>query len=189
MFREAFFYNNIIKMPMFIINFKMKTIKIVIALLVFATGIARAQFTKAELQVNGLNCALCAKTTERSLKELPFVSDVKPDLIHNIYVITFKNDQAVNFDQIGKKVFDEGFFVSSFKATFNFENVTVAGNYFKYGGDTFQVMNGNGKPLNGLIAVTLVDRGFAPRSVSKKYLSQVSDATPAKAGRIYHVTI
>jgi copper chaperone CopZ len=167
----------------------MKTLKIVILLLAFTTGIARAQFTKAELQISGLNCALCAKTTERSLRSLPFVGDVKPDLMHNIYIITFKNDQPVNFDLISKKVLDGGFFVSSLKITFNFDDVKVAGNYFSYGGDTFRVMNGTDKPLNGQVAVTIVDKGFAPRSVSKKYLSQVADAAPAKAGRIYHVAI
>jgi copper chaperone CopZ len=176
-------------MFMFIIIFKMKTLKIVILLLVFTAGIARAQFSKAELQVSGLNCALCAKTTERSLRSLPFVGDVKPDLMHNIYVITFKNDQPVNFDQISKKVMEEGFFVNSFKATFNFDNVKVAGHYFNYGGDTFRVMNGDDKPLNGQIAVTILDKGFAPRYVSKKYMSQVSDAAPAKTGRLYHVVL
>ena len=59
-------------------------------LLTCLIGIARAQFTQARLQVAGLNCALCAKTTERELRALPFISDVKPDLMHNIYVIILK---------------------------------------------------------------------------------------------------
>jgi copper chaperone CopZ len=167
----------------------MKTIKIFTFLLIFTAGIAKAQFSRAELQVSGLNCALCAKTTEKSLKSLPFISDVKPDLIHNIYIITFKNGQPVNFDQISKQVHDEGFFVNSLKATFNFDNVKVADNYFNFGGDTFEVMNIAAKPLNGVVAITIVDKGFAPRSVSKKYLSQLADTGPVKSGRVYHVII
>ena len=158
-------------------------------LLAFTSGISKAQFTKAELQVSGLTCALCAKATEKSLKSLPFIGDVKPDLIHNIYIITFKNDQPVNFDQISKQVHDAGFFVNRLKASFNFDNVKVANNYFSYDGDTFEVMNGADKPLNGLIEVTIVDKGYAPRSVSKKYLGQVVDTDPAKSGRVYHVAI
>lgn len=166
----------------------MKTLKIFLLLLVFTAGTARAQFTKAELQVSGLTCALCAKATEKSLRTLPFIGEIKPDLIRNIFVITFKNDQPVNFDLISKKVQDAGFFVNSLKATFNFDKVKVANNYFSYGGDTFEVMNSADKPLSGQVAITIVDKGFAPRSVSKKYLNQVTEA-PAKSGRVYHVAI
>jgi copper chaperone CopZ len=102
----------------------MKTLKIFIILLVLTTGIARAQFTKAELQVSGLTCALCAKATEKSLKTLPFIGEIKPDLVRNVFVITFKNGLPVNFDQVNKKVQDAGFFVNSLKVTFNFDNVT-----------------------------------------------------------------
>jgi copper chaperone CopZ len=168
---------------------QMKTLKIFITLLVLTTGIANAQFTKAEVQVSGLTCALCSRATEKSLRTLPFVADVKPDLMRNIFVITFKASQPVNFDEIGKKVQDAGFFVNSLKATFNFANIKVDKNYFSYGGDTFRVMNGNDKPLNGEVAVTIVDKGFAPKSVSKKYLSQAADEVPAKPGRVYHVAI
>jgi len=166
----------------------MKTLKIFIILLVLSTGIANAQFTKAELQVSGLTCALCSKATEKSLKTLPFISDIKTDLMHNIFVLTFKNGEPVNFDQISKKVQDAGFFVNSLKATFDFDKVKVADNHFSYGGDTYQVMNGADKPLNGQVAVTIVDKGFAPKSVSKKYLSQVADVSTT-SGRLYHVAI
>jgi copper chaperone CopZ len=169
-------------------DFNMKTLKIFLLLLVITTGIAKAQFTKAELQVSGLTCALCSKATEKSLKTLPFIGDIKTDLLHNIFIITFKNDAPVNFELISKKVQDAGFFVNSLKATFNFDKIKVADNHFSYGGDTFQVMSGGDKTLNGDVAVTIVDKGFAPKSVSKKYLGQVADVAP-KSGRLYHVAI
>ena len=166
----------------------MKTLKIFIILLVVTTGIANAQFTKAQLQVSGLTCALCSKATEKSLKTLPFISDIKTDLLHNIYILTFKNDVPVNFDLISKKVQDAGFFVNFLKPTFNFNNVKLADNEFAYGGDTFKVIGAGDKTLNGDVEVTLVDKGFAPKSVSKKYLGQVADAAP-KSGKLYHVAI
>jgi len=159
------------------------------AIVLFTATAARAQFIKAELQISGLNCALCAKTTAASLKALPFVSDVKPDLMHNAYNITFKSNQPVNFDEIGKVVKDENFFVNSLKATFNFDNVKVTDNYFSYGGQTYRIMNNAGKPLNGPVVITIVDKGLAPRSVSKKYLGQVAIAESVKSGRLYHVAI
>jgi copper chaperone CopZ len=167
----------------------MKTLKIFMILLVLTTGIAKAQFTKAELQVSGLTCSLCAKATEKSLRTLPFISEIKTDLLKNTYLLTFKSGEAVNFDQISKKVQDAGFFVNSLKATFNFDNVKLADNNFSYGGDTFKVMSGADKPLNGPVAVTIVDKGFAPKSVSKKYLGSVAEVNASKAGRTYHVAI
>jgi copper chaperone CopZ len=167
----------------------MKKLKIFMLLLVLTTGFARAQFTKAELQLSGLSCALCARATEKSLKDLPFISDIKPDLMRNIFVITFKNGIPVNFDQISKGVHDAGFFVSSLKVTFNFDNVKVAGNHFSYDGDTFELMNNDDKSLSGTVAVTIIDKGFAPRSVSKKYLGQVAGTSTEKSGRLYHVAI
>src|SRR5882757_1067087 len=104
----------------------MKTLKIFMILLVLTTGIAKAQFTKAELQVSGLTCALCAKATEKALKTLPFIGEIKTDLIRNTYLLTFKSGEQVNFDLISKKVQDAGFFVNSLKATFDFTGTKVA---------------------------------------------------------------
>jgi copper chaperone CopZ len=166
----------------------MKTLKIFMILLVLTTGIAKAQFTKAELQVSGLTCALCAKATEKALKTLPFIGEIKTDLIRNTFLLTFKSGEQVNFDQISKKVQDAGFFVNSLKATFDFTSVKVADNHFSYGGDTFQLMNAIKSP-EGQVAVTIVDKGFAPKSVSKKYLGQIANASTSNAGRLYHVAI
>jgi hypothetical protein len=109
--------------------------------------------------------------------------------MRNVFVITFNNSAPVNFDQISKAVHDAGFFVNSLKSTVNTDKVKVEGNSFSYGTNTYQVMNGTEKPLNGEVTLTLIDKGFAPRSVTKKYLGQIAGATPANAGRVYHVAI
>jgi len=165
----------------------MKFLKIFTIIFLLSATVAKAQFTKAELQVSGLTCALCAKSTEKSLRTLPFIGDIKTDLMHNLFVITFKNNVPVNFEQISKKVQAAGFFVNSLKATYNFNNTKVAGNAFNYAGDTYKLLNAD-KPLSGDVDVTVVDNGFAPKSVSKKYLGQVADSAPA-SGRIYHLAI
>jgi len=166
----------------------MKKLKIFIIILSLSATAAKAQFTKAELQISGLTCALCAKSTEKALRALPFVGEVKTDLIRNTYLITFKENVPVNFEQISKKVQASGFSVNSLKATYNFDNTKVADNNFSYGGDTYKLLNPANKPTSGAINVTVVDQGFAPKSVSKKYLGQVTDAAPA-TGRVYHLAI
>jgi len=161
---------------------------ILITLLVLTAGIAKAQFTKAELQVSGITCALCAKAIEKDLKILPFIGELKTDLIRNTYLLTFKNGEQVNFDMISKKVRDAGFFVSSLKATFDFTGVKINDNHFSYGGDTFLLMNATKLP-EGAVDVTIVDKGFAPKSVSKKYLGQITNTPSSATGRVYHVAI
>jgi hypothetical protein len=167
---------------------KIRSSLILTLLFTCLAGMARAQFTQARLQVAGLNCALCAKTTERELRALPFVSNVKPDLMHNIYVITFKPGQPVSFDQIGKIVRDENFFINFLKATVNFDDVKLNGDGFTTGAGTFRFLNPQSKPLNGQMEFILVDKGFAPHSVSKKYLGTTAD-DPSAAGRVYHLAI
>jgi copper chaperone CopZ len=166
----------------------MKTLKIFIIMFFLSATAVKAQFTKAELQVSGLTCALCAKSTEKALRALPFVGEIKTDLIRNTYLITFKDDVPVSFEQISKKVQGSGFSVNSLKATYNFDNTKVDNNNFSYGGDTYKLLNPANKPTSGAVNVTVVDQGFAPKSVSKKYLGQVTDTTPA-SGRIYHLAI
>ena len=165
----------------------MKTLKLYIILCIATVTVAKAQFTKAQLQVSGLTCSLCAKSTEKAIKSLPFVSDIKPDLLHNIYNITFKNDVPIDFEQISKKVKSAGFFVNYLKTTYNFSGTTLANNAFTYGGDTYKILNAD-KPLSGEVSLTIVDKGFAPNSVSKKYLGKVAEA-PAASGKTYHLAI
>ena len=163
----------------------MKTLKIFIILLI-TTISAKAQFTKAELQVSGLTCSMCSKATEKSLRTLEFIGDIKVDLNRNVFLITFKKDAPVNLEQISKKVQNAGFFVNSLKATFNFDGVKVSDNTFSYAGDNYRLVNGGDKTLSGPVMVTVVDKGFAPAAVYKKY-STSADKT--ESGRTYHIAI
>ncbi|HJP63989.1 MAG TPA: hypothetical protein VJ844_11120, partial [Mucilaginibacter sp.] len=61
----------------------MKTLKIFLVLILFSATAAKAQFTKAELQVSGLTCSMCSKATEKSLRTLGFIDDIKADLNRN----------------------------------------------------------------------------------------------------------
>jgi copper chaperone CopZ len=164
----------------------MKTLKIFIALLAFTATAANAQFIKAELQVNGLTCSLCSKATEKSLRTLDFIGDIKVDLNRNIFLLSFKKDAPVNLDQISKTVENAGFFVNNLKATFNFDTVKVLNNCFSYTGSTYHLINAGNKALSGPIAFTIVDKGFAPASVYKKYNSVTSDN---KSAKVYKVII
>jgi copper chaperone CopZ len=161
--------------------------------LLFANS-AKAQFIKAEVQVSGLTCSMCQLATEKALKTLDFVSDIKPDLNKNVYVLTFKKDKNVNLDQIKSKVKGAGFSVSKLVATVNFNDVKVASNsQYKYLGNTFYFLNVPSHSLSGSTRLTILDKGFIPDNTFKKNASAIK-APGYKTGqiagiRIYHVTI
>lgn len=171
----------------------MKSIKIFIAILATTISVAKAQFTKADLQVSGLTCSMCSNATEKSLRKLTFISDIKADLNRNLFVITFKKNAAVNLDEISKQVQAAGFSVNSLKATFDFNNVKVADNYhFNYNGSTYHFLHVGDRTLNGPVTVTVLDKNFVPSSVYKKYTAQPIDCyrSGTMGGtRVYHVTI
>ncbi|HVS91048.1 MAG TPA: heavy-metal-associated domain-containing protein [Mucilaginibacter sp.] len=167
----------------------MKTLKISIILIaISASTIAKAQFTKAEVQVSGLTCSMCSKATEKSLRTLNFIGDIKADLNKNVFVITFKKETSVDLLLISKKIQDAGFFVNNLKATFDFDNVKVNDNSFSYGGNTYQVVNGNNtKSFSGAVVFTVVDKDFAPASIYKKY--KPTEIATSGPGHVYHIII
>jgi copper chaperone CopZ len=162
----------------------MKTIKIFIALLAISIGTVKAQFVKAELQVSGLTCSMCSKATEKSLRTLPFISDIKPDLNRNLFTITFKPNTAVDLEQMSKKVQSAGFSINQLKATVNFDKVKVNNNTFSYAGDTYLLVNGASKNLDGLVPVTIVNKGFAPAATVKKYNTEANAGSNSKSYKL-----
>jgi copper chaperone CopZ len=163
----------------------MKTIKIFIALLVISISAAKAQFVKADLQVSGLTCSMCSKATEKSLRTLPFISDIKPDLNRNLFTITFKPNSPVSLEQMSKKVQGAGFSINQLTATLDFDKLKLSNNSFNHAGDTFQLLNASNKNLDGLVPVTVANKGFAPAAVVKKYsTTAVSSSAGGKAYKL-----
>jgi len=165
----------------------MKTLKIFLALLAISITAAKAQFVKAELQVSGLTCSMCSKATEKSLRTLPFIGDIKTDLNRNLFTITFKNSTPVDLEQMSKKVQGAGFAINQLTATVDFDKLKINNNTFNYSGDTFHILNAPAKALDGEVAITVVNKGFAPAATVKKY----NAAAEGKAGngKSYHVVI
>lgn len=174
----------------------MKTLKIALSCFAFiiSSVAAQAQFISADLQVSGLTCSMCQLATEKSLKTLDFISEIKPDLNRNIYVLTFKKDKAVNLDMINKKVKDAGFSVSKLVATFNFDNVKINKDFhYKFAGNQYHFIDAADKTLSGPIRLTVLDKEFIPAKDFKKYAA-LTTFECYKSGfmgdsRVYHVKI
>ncbi|MES2417675.1 MAG: cation transporter [Bacteroidota bacterium] len=178
----------------------MKTIKIFALFLVLfiANKVSAQQITTVEMQVTGLTCSMCSQATEKSLLTLPSISNITPDLNRNIFVITFKKDKAVNFDQLNKKVQDAGFSVGKLEATINFNQTKIDNNGQAIIGTTvFRFVNAKDKTLNGPVKVNVIDKEFLSKAAFKQKTTIVkldSYATGTglvngKKTRIYHLSI
>ncbi|RZL39440.1 MAG: copper chaperone [Pedobacter sp.] len=185
------------------IHFKilnMKTTKIILSfLMLFAINKASAQqIISAELQATGLTCSMCSQATEKSLRTIGAISDVTPDLNKNVFVLTFKKNQSVSFDQLSKKVKDAGFSVGKLEAVVNFNQVKIDENgQALVDGKVFHFVNAKDRILNGPVKVSVLDKAFLSSSAFKQKAASLqldSYATGTglvngKKTRIYHLSI
>lgn len=170
----------------------MKKIFIVVALL-FSMA-AQAQITKVTIQASGLTCSMCSNAINKALKSLDFVDKVEANIKNSSFNIFFKSNGVIDFDKLKKKVEDAGFFVASFTATINFNNVTVVNDsHVNVGITTFHFLNVKGQTINGEKIVKILDKGFVLAKEYKKN-SSFTKMECYKSGeengkRIFHVTI
>jgi copper chaperone CopZ len=178
----------------------MKTIKIIISfLMLFTVNKAFSQqVNEVALQVNGLTCSMCSQATEKSLKTLSYVDQVKPDLNRNVFVVTFKKGSNVSFDQLGKKVKDAGFSVGKLDATLTFNQAKIDENgQAIVGNQIYRFENVKDKVLNGPTKVSVIDKNFIPSSIFKQKAAKIkfdsyasgTSMVNGKKARIYHLSI
>lgn len=177
----------------------MKTTKIfTLFLLLFAIKAAAQQITEVEMQVTGLTCSMCSQATEKSLRTLPYVDQVSPDLNKNIFVITFKKGSQVNFDQLNKKIKDAGFSIGKLDARIIFNQVKIDDDgQAIVGNSVYRFANVKNRVLNGPIKVSLIDKGFISTSAFKQKMATIKfDSYASGIGvingekiRIYHLSI
>ncbi|MCW3093932.1 MAG: heavy metal transporter [Ferruginibacter sp.] len=70
---------------------------------------AGAQLTKVSLQASGLTCSMCSNSVYKSLKTIPFVDKIEPNIKTSTFEITFKQNSNVNFNMLRDKVEDAGY--------------------------------------------------------------------------------
>ena len=144
---------------------------------VLTGAVSQAQFKSGTLQAAGLTCAMCAKAIGESLKQLPFVESVKPEIKSSNFIMQFKQGVQVDPDVIRKAVEDAGFSVAKLRLTGNFDNVQVEKDtHVNIEGQTFHFVNTSSQTLNGEKTITVVDKNFVPTKDFKKYAAATSMA-------------
>jgi len=174
---------------MYFYGIAMKRIGYLILFLLLACTTVSAQFTKAELKVAGLTCSLCSKSTENQLKKLDFIDSIQQDLAHATFILYFKKDKPVDFNQIKKSVEDAGFSVDMLKTTYKFDNLSLASNgHFAYQNAVFYCVNKTPQTLNGEVVLQIVDKGFLNNKEYKKQADEWPANTNGQGNNpVYHV--
>ncbi|MGF1922950.1 MAG: heavy-metal-associated domain-containing protein [Bacteroidia bacterium] len=172
---------------------------IIAFLMLFAVNKASAQqVSTVEMQVTGLTCSMCSQATEKSLRTLPYVNAVTPDLNKNLFILTFKKGESVSFDQLQKKVEDAGFSVGNLVATMNFNQAKVnEQGELLVGGQVYRFSNVKNKVLNGAVKVNVIDKNFISNAAFKQKSAKIkvdsyatgTGVVNGKKTRIYHLSI
>jgi copper chaperone CopZ len=134
-----------------------------------------AQFLSAKMQIIGLTCSACSFGTERSIRQLKFVEDVKMDLNSNLAEITFKKGETVSIDKLVQKVYDAGFSVGKVLVTYQFTNEKLNGTIWKEGTNSYSFLDKVPAALKGSMEFTFVGEKY------KKWKPFI-DATKALPG-------
>ncbi len=160
------------------------------SIILFASVIANAQITKAELTATGLTCSMCSKATYKQLTSIPEVEKVETDLNKTAFILYFKSGSAVNPGELKKKVEDAGFAVGELIIVLNFNNQKAEDNSsFTQDNITYTFMDTKPAVLAGEVKVQILDKGFVVEKEYKK-LSKLAKKYPGYAtasNTSYHI--
>lgn len=171
----------------------MRTIAFLFILLFVLSKCTYGQVSTISVGIDGLHCSACSFGTEKSLRQLDFVQDIKMDLNAHIAEITIKPDKKVDFDAIVQKVLDAWFSVRSVYVVYSFVNLSVSNNTcYDDKNFIFSFISVKDLVLNGPQALHLVGKNFMPRSEFKKWknlLNNTCNNSDPKSRKVYQVTL
>jgi copper chaperone CopZ len=151
---------------------------LILALAIVVWASASAQVVGAKLQASGLTCSMCNLSIKRSLENLDFVKEIKPNVELALYEITFKDSAKVSFAAIQKAVSDAGFSVAKLTFEFQFnDSNNLDNNQFEFSGNKFSVIEGNLLGGETLCQLQIIDKGFVSEKVYKKYKNKIGTDT------------
>jgi copper chaperone CopZ len=160
-----------------------------------------SQIKSVRFQAAGLTCSMCSNAINKALRALPNVSNIETDLDKNLFIVSFKNPELANFDELKNKVEGAGFSINKMQVEVNVNTLQIANDtHAKVDGKQFHFVKVKDQQLSGNQIFTLVDKGFLPTKQYKVYAAttqmeciktgvMASCCKGGSAGRIYHITI
>jgi copper chaperone CopZ len=150
----------------------------------------KAQFTSAELGVDGLTCSACTRSVELSIRKLDFVKDVQMNLDNTVGQITFVPGKHISIEKVAKAVTDAGFSVRYLQATFNTELTIPLKDTHCFIADsvTYQFVKDSPTKLENGTVLKFIGKKFLS---SKEYKKWKTELKPQCSGikAFYYVTL
>ncbi len=164
-----------------------------------------AQIKQATIQASGLTCSMCSKSIFKALNAVSFVKDVQSDIKNASFIVSFKENETIDFDALKKAVTGAGFSIASFSAIVHFSNTSIKNDaHIDIAGKTLHFLNVQAQTIDGDKKITVVDKNFVTAKEYKKFSSYTTmkcyetgvmeSCCTNKKGveekvRIYHVTL
>lgn len=159
--------------------------------------------TSATLQISGLTCSMCQKSTYKALMKLPFVKSIETDLAKAEFIIQFKQGQVVDPDLIAKEVENAGFAVAGLAIQVNMPKVSVErDHHIKIAQRWYHFVNAQGKQIEGEVTLQFIDKQFVEKEQFLQFAGKTEhscyqtgkmaaccSSSDQPSGRIYHVTL
>ena len=145
----------------------MKSIKILLGILfITITSTTQCQqIIKAEIMATGLTCSMCSNAINKQFKSMAEVESVNIDLNKNLFIVTLKKDNRLTPNDLKAKVEKAGFFVGSFVAYLNVDNMAVVDNKQV---DDFVFIDTKPQTVNGIVKVKVLNKGYVTTKEYKK---------------------
>lgn len=145
----------------------MKSIKILLGILfITITSTTQCQqIIKAEIMATGLTCSMCSNAINKQFKSMAEVESVNIDLNKNLFIVTLKKDNRLTPNDFKAKVEKAGFFVGSFVAYLNVDNMAVVDNKQV---DDFVFIDTKPQTVNGIVKVKVLNKGYVTTKEYKK---------------------
>ena len=161
-----------------------------VAVLFLFCSQGRAEFTWAEIEVEGLTCSMCARSVELKVRELSFVEDVKMDLVATTMRIGFKKGSNVDVRSLAEAVDESGFSVGYVNAAFVFDGLEVSdGHCVLYQDTAYSFVRTGDRTLDGETLLKFIGEPFLPEEELAGWENDLVDGCEHSGKTLWFVTV
>lgn len=173
-----FVYNPMIKPRLFLFLF-----------LFLSLSSVSAKIKYALVGINGLTCSACSYATEKSIRKLDFVQDVKIELNSNVATITFVQGKSIDLDALAQKVKDAAFSVRNINLVLELDSVKIESEtLLQVDRLYFRFLQVKPQELKGEVNVRLIGRKFMSKAEYKPWEKTVEQHAKSVKQKEYYVT-
>ena len=163
----------------------MKKIFLAIAMLLSMAGYSQIQ--SASLTASGLTCSMCSKAIYKALLKVPSVDKVDVDIEKSSYTIIFDKNATVSPEALKKAVEGAGFAIAKLDLVAAVPKTTITTDTkLTLQGTTYRFIRPNGKTIQGVQTLTVIDKSYLSPQEWKRY---AKDVTARRESGVYFVTL